>query len=88
MMLSNHLFFTTTCAEQTRRLFQSLTSGGKITTPLAVEPGGDREVAGAEYLHPVKAIQGVRLQIGTNRGHLDGWIGEKSIFGRPVSVDD
>jgi len=43
---------------------------------------------GAEYLHLVKAIQGKRYQIGNNRGRINGWIGQTSIFGRLVSVED
>ena len=45
-------------------------------------------VRGAEYLHIVKAVQGDRYQIGNNRGHINGWIGPQSIFGRLVSVAD
>jgi len=45
-------------------------------------------VRGAEYLHIVKAIEGVRFQIGNNRGHINGWIGANSIFGRLLRIDD
>jgi hypothetical protein len=46
------------------------------------------KVRGAEYLHIVKAIQDGRYQIGNNRGHINGWIGPSSIYGRLVSVED
>ena len=46
------------------------------------------KVGGAEYLHLVKAIQDARFQIGNNRGHINGWIGAKSIFGRLIKVED
>ena len=44
------------------------------------------KVHGSEYLHIVKAIDGSRFQIGNNRGHVNGWIGADSIFGRLVRV--
>lgn len=45
-------------------------------------------VRGREYLHLIKAIQGTRYQIGNNRGHINGWIGAGSIFGRLTEVED
>lgn len=45
------------------------------------------KVAGAEYLHFVKAIQGQRFQIGNNRGGINGWIGPNGIYGRLVRVE-
>jgi phage repressor protein C with HTH and peptisase S24 domain len=45
------------------------------------------KVHGAEYLHIVKAVQGARFQIGNNRGHVNGWVGPASIFGRLVKVE-
>ncbi len=45
------------------------------------------KVRGTEYLHFVKAIQDGRFQIGNNRGHINGWIGPNSIFGRLVKVE-
>ena len=45
-------------------------------------------VAGSEYLHLVKAIQGGRFQIGNNRGRINGWIGANGIYGRLVKVED
>jgi hypothetical protein len=46
------------------------------------------KVAGKEFLHLVKAIQGERFQIGNNRGFVNGWIGPKSIYGKLVRVED
>jgi hypothetical protein len=46
------------------------------------------KVRGSEYLHLVKAIQGTRYQIGNNKGHINGWIGPNSIFGKLVKVED
>jgi hypothetical protein len=40
------------------------------------------KVAGNEYLHLIKAIQGERFQIGNNRGHINGWVGSASVFGK------
>ena len=46
------------------------------------------KVGGAEYLHLIKAIQGARFQIGNNRGHINGWVTAKAIFGRLVGLGD
>jgi len=45
------------------------------------------KVRGREYLHIVKAIQGPRFQIGNNRGHINGWIGRASIYGKLTKVE-
>jgi hypothetical protein len=45
------------------------------------------KVNGPHYLHLVKAIQGKRFQIGNNRGRINGWVGENSIFGKCISVE-
>ena len=44
-------------------------------------------VRGAEYLHLVKAVQGERFQIGNNRGHINGWVTARAIFGRCIAVE-
>lgn len=44
-------------------------------------------VAGNQYLHLVKAIQGERFQIGNNRGHINGWVTRRQIFGRLTAVE-
>ena len=44
------------------------------------------KVNGFQYLH-LKAIQGKRLQIGNNRGRINGWIGENGIYGKCVRVE-
>jgi hypothetical protein len=44
-------------------------------------------VAGNEYLHLVKAIKGGRFQIGNNKGHINGWVSARAIFGRCVSIE-
>jgi hypothetical protein len=68
---------------------------GQLCTVEPVDPAvlqvGDIvlcKVRAAEYLHLIKAIQDGRFQIGNNRGHINGWIGPKSIFGRLASVED
>ena len=45
------------------------------------------KVRGSEYLHLIKAVKGCRYQIGNNRGKINGWIGEKSIFGICTKVE-
>lgn len=44
-------------------------------------------VKGSQYLHLVKALQGDRVQIGNNRGGINGWVTRRQIFGRLVSVE-
>lgn len=46
------------------------------------------KVNGNQYLHLIKAIQGQRYQIGNNRGGINGWIGENSIYGKLIKVED
>jgi hypothetical protein len=46
------------------------------------------KVNGSQYLHLIKAIQGPRLQIGNNRGRINGWITANSIFGKCISIED
>lgn len=45
------------------------------------------KVAGKQFLHLVKAIQGGRYQIANNKGHINGWIGRNQIFGKLVRID-
>ena len=45
------------------------------------------KVNGNQYLHLVKAIQGKRFQIGNNRGRINGWVGENSIYGKCTRVE-
>jgi hypothetical protein len=45
------------------------------------------KVNGKQYLPLVKAIQGKRFQIGNNRGRINGWVGENSIFGKCTKVE-
>jgi len=45
------------------------------------------KVAGHEYLHLIKAVQGPRFQIGNNRGGINGWITASGIYGRCIKVE-
>ena len=45
------------------------------------------KVHGNEYLHIVKAIDGIRFQIGNNRGLINGWIGADFIYGKCIRVE-
>lgn len=67
---------------------------GQLCTVAPVDPEtlavGDIvlcKVNGREYLHLVKAVQGPRLQIGNNRGHINGWVSAGAIYGRLVAVE-
>jgi len=45
------------------------------------------KVNGFQYLHLVKAVQGKRIQIGNNRGRINGWIGANGIYGKCVRIE-
>ena len=45
------------------------------------------KVAGNFYLHLVSAVQGDRVQISNNHGHVNGWTSRAKIYGRVVAVD-
>src|SRR5258707_7134625 len=45
------------------------------------------KVNGFQYLHLIKATQGERVQIGNNRGRINGWIGENGIYGKCVRIE-
>ena len=45
------------------------------------------KVSGKQYLHLVTAVSGNRYQISNNKGHINGWIGPKSIYGKLIKVE-
>jgi hypothetical protein len=45
------------------------------------------KVNGREYLHLVTALKGEQIQIGNNRGRINGWISRTSIYGVCVNVE-
>lgn len=45
------------------------------------------KVNGAQYLHLVKAVQGDRVQIGNNKGRINGWTSRNQVFGKLVKVE-
>ncbi len=66
----------------------------QLVTVVPVDPArldvGDivlARVAGSVYLHLVTAIAGGRVQIGNNRGRINGWTGQERVFGLCVEVD-
>jgi len=46
------------------------------------------KVKGNHYVHLIKAKDKSRYQIGNNRGGINGWVGENSIFGKVIQVED
>ena len=44
-------------------------------------------VTGTVYLHRVTAIAGQRVQIGNNRGRINGWTSRARVFGLCVEID-
>jgi hypothetical protein len=69
-------------------------SSGQLCT---VEPVGERtlglgdivlcKVKGNQYLHLIKAMQAERIQIGNNRGGINGWITRRQIYGFLIRVE-
>ena len=56
--------------------------------PVAVDEIVLCSVKGRHYLHLVKAIRGNQVQIGNNRGGINGWITPNAIYGRCTKVQD
>ena len=44
------------------------------------------KVNGIQYLHLVKAISGDRVQIGNNKGRINGWTSRRNIFGIVMEI--
>ena len=44
-------------------------------------------VSGRDYLHLIKAVSGGRFQIGNNRGRINGWVMQRSIYGKAVTIE-
>ncbi len=44
-------------------------------------------VAGATYLHLVSAIDGPRIQISNNRGHINGWTNHARVYGLCIAIE-
>lgn len=61
-----------------------------------LEPIGEKElqvgevvlvkVKGSVYLHKITALEGERVQIGNNRGYINGWTIKDKVYGRVRSV--
>lgn len=45
------------------------------------------KVNGAQYLHLVKATQGDRVQVGNNKGRINGWTTRAQVYGKLVNVE-
>lgn len=45
------------------------------------------KVRGVERLHLVSAARGDQFQISNNKGHVNGWVTTRAIFGRCVRVE-
>jgi hypothetical protein len=60
-------------------------------TPQVLVKSGDVvlcKVHGTEYLHLVKAVKDGQLQIGNNKGHINGWVSSTAIYGILDRVED
>lgn len=62
-----------------------------VTPGIAAEQGNVVlcKVSGQQYLHLVKAIgSDGRLQIGNNKGHINGWTTPENVFGVVTKIED
>lgn len=58
--------------------------------PLSEIQAGDVvlcKVHGREFLHLVKAIKNGSYLIANNRGHINGWVGASSVYGKLTKVE-
>lgn len=44
------------------------------------------KVNGVPYLHLIKAISGDRVQIGNNKGRINGWTSRRNVFGLVTEI--
>lgn len=70
-----------------------IVSGAKVRlSPLETQPKcGDivlARVRGCLYLHLVSALDGKRVQIANNRGHVNGWTTLERVYGRVSAIDN
>lgn len=80
---------TVQCAPRGNSMLPRIKSGQLITLSpdLTNLHKGDVvfcKVKGRYFVHLLSAIQGERYQISNNSGHVNGWIGKNSIFGKMV----
>ena len=40
------------------------------------------------YLHLISAADKNRVQISNNQGHVNGWVGRQSVYGRAVYINN
>ena len=73
---------------------QGKIESGQLVTISPVEPEsvekGDIvlcKVNGHYYVHLVTAVQGKRIQISNNKGHINGWVGHNGVYGKVVKVE-
>lgn len=70
-------------------------SGQKVTVTPVPECGeiekGDIvfcKVRGSYYVHLCTARKGDQYQISNNHGHVNGWVGPNSVFGKVTKVEE
>lgn len=40
------------------------------------------------YLHLITAVDKNRVQISNNKGHVNGWVMKKDVFGRAIAINN
>ena len=46
------------------------------------------KVKGNFYVHLISALQGDRVQISNNKGHVNGWITRDKVYGKVIKVEN
>lgn len=76
------------------RSMSPLIESGQLCTVEPVDPDtleqGDIvlcRIRGKSYLHLVLNIHDGKFMIGNNRGHVNGWVDGKMIFGKCVKIE-
>jgi phage repressor protein C with HTH and peptisase S24 domain len=68
-----------------------INSGDLVTiAPSDVYNKGDMvlvKVNGRVYLHLIKSVRGKMFCISNNKGHINGWVTKKSIYGKVICIE-
>lgn len=84
---------TIQCRPRGSSMLPKIKSGQLVTISPDVENLKKGDIAfckvnGKYYVHLVTAVQGERYQISNNHGHVNGWIGKNSLYGKVIHIED
>lgn len=76
------------------RSMEGRIESGQLVTVVPIALGdfkvGDAvlcKVQGRQYLHLVKAFRGDQVQIGNNKGYINGWTSIFNVFGKVTNIE-